>query len=135
MQLIKGQFSCQYMSWLWPEGKFRNSVFIFELFQKSFSEMMKECYPGKFFKIFFTNFLILIIHYCRTGADTEKLSKHIWRMYDTNKVLFENNFKGTFQCYAPFKQVRHVILTIYIDGASYGFTSLFFLRHLTSYSP
>jgi len=32
--------------------------------KRSFSEMMQECYPG---------------------ADTEKLSRHIWRMYDTNK--------------------------------------------------
>ena len=31
--------------------------------KKSFHSMMKACYPG---------------------ADTEKLSKHIWRMYDTN---------------------------------------------------
>ena len=43
--------------------------------------MMKECYPGEFS---FNNMLII---YCyTTGADTEKLSKHIWRMYDTNKV-------------------------------------------------
>ena len=33
--------------------------------RKSFHSMMKECYPG---------------------ADTEKLEKHIFRMYDTNKV-------------------------------------------------
>ena len=33
--------------------------------KKSFHTMMKECYPG---------------------ADTEKLEKHIFRMYDSNKV-------------------------------------------------
>ena len=33
--------------------------------RKSFHSMMKECYPG---------------------ADTEKLERHIFRMYDTNKV-------------------------------------------------
>ena len=33
--------------------------------KKSFHTMMKECYPG---------------------ADTEKLERHIFRMYDSNKV-------------------------------------------------
>ena len=33
--------------------------------RKSFHTMMKECYPG---------------------ADTEKLERHIFRMYDSNKV-------------------------------------------------
>ena len=37
--------------------------------RKSFHSMMKECYPG---------------------ADTEKLERHIFRMYDTNKVNIHN---------------------------------------------
>merc|ERR1719347_1960573 len=38
-----------------PDGK---------ISQESFNDMMKECYPG---------------------TDTERLGKHIWRMYDTNQ--------------------------------------------------
>ena len=36
-----------------------------QISRKSFHAMMKECYPG---------------------TDTEKLERHIFRMYDTNKV-------------------------------------------------
>ena len=38
-----------------------------QISRKSFHAMMKECYPG---------------------TDTEKLEKHIFRMYDTNKARF-----------------------------------------------
>ena len=37
-----------------------------QISRKSFHSMMKECYPG---------------------TDTEKLERHIFRMYDTNKVI------------------------------------------------
>jgi len=53
----KTQVENQYQSFLkkHPDGR---------ISRKSFHTMMKECYPG---------------------ADTEKLEKHIFRMYDTNK--------------------------------------------------
>ena len=35
-----------------------------QISKESFHSMMAECYPG---------------------ADTKRLEKHIWRMYDTNK--------------------------------------------------
>ena len=35
-----------------------------QIFKESFHSMMADCYPG---------------------ADTMRLEKHIWRMYDTNK--------------------------------------------------
>ena len=38
-----------------------------QISRKSFHAMMKECYPG---------------------TDTEKLERHIFRMYDTNKVSY-----------------------------------------------
>jgi len=52
----KGSVEMQYQNFLskHPDGK---------ISRKSFHEMMKECYPG---------------------TDTEKLEKHIFRMYDTN---------------------------------------------------
>ena len=43
--------------------------------RKSFHSMMKECYPG---------------------ADTEKLERHIFRMYDTNKVNNSNIVQHIF---------------------------------------
>ena len=51
-------FQAQYQNFLkmHPDGR---------ISKKSFHTMMKECYPG---------------------ADTEKLEKHIFRMYDSNKV-------------------------------------------------
>ena len=51
-------FQTQYQNFLkmHPDGR---------ISKKSFHTMMKECYPG---------------------ADTEKLEKHIFRMYDSNKV-------------------------------------------------
>ena len=42
-----------------------------QISRKSFHSMMKECYPG---------------------TDTEKLEKHIFRMYDTNKVIININY-------------------------------------------
>jgi len=53
----KAQVESQYLSFLkkHPDGR---------ISRKSFHTMMKECYPG---------------------ADTEKLEKHIFRMYDSNK--------------------------------------------------
>ena len=40
-----------------------------QISRKSFHAMMKECYPG---------------------TDTEKLERHIFRMYDTNKVSYSH---------------------------------------------
>jgi len=55
--MTKAQVETQYQSFLkmHPDGR---------ISKKSFHTMMKECYPG---------------------ADTEKLEKHIFRMYDSNK--------------------------------------------------
>jgi Ca2+-binding EF-hand superfamily protein len=55
--MSREQVEIQYQSFLekHPDGR---------ISRKSFHEMMKECYPG---------------------ADTEKLERHIFRMYDTNK--------------------------------------------------
>merc|ERR1711988_504764 len=55
--LTKVQVESRYQNFLklHPDGR---------ISRKSFHSMMKECYPG---------------------ADTEKLEKHIFRMYDTNK--------------------------------------------------
>merc|ERR1711975_131119 len=54
----KTQVETQYQIFLkkHPDGR---------ISRKSFHTMMKECYPG---------------------ADTEKLERHIFRMYDSNKV-------------------------------------------------
>lgn len=55
--MTKAQVETQYQNFLkmHPDGR---------ISKKSFHTMMKECYPG---------------------ADTEKLEKHIFRMYDSNK--------------------------------------------------
>ena len=49
--------------------------------------MMKECYPG---------------------TDTEKLEKHIFRMYDTNKVIININYTA----YAVKKMFRRMVTLI-----------------------
>jgi len=56
--LSKDQVESRYQNFLkmHPDGR---------ISRKSFHTMMKECYPG---------------------ADTEKLERHIFRMYDSNKV-------------------------------------------------
>ena len=59
--------------------------------------MMKECYPGRVLLITAWNngaktrtsncvMIIIIVDGLVSGADTEKLERHIFRMYDSNKV-------------------------------------------------
>lgn len=57
-----------------------------QISRKSFHAMMKECYPG---------------------TDTEKLERHIFRMYDTNKV-----------CHSPrhSKALHHTMILLFQDG-------------------
>ena len=53
---------------LFPQSRYQNFLKMHpdgRISRKSFHTMMKECYPG---------------------ADTEKLERHIFRMYDSNKV-------------------------------------------------
>ena len=58
-----------------------------QISRKSFHSMMKECYPG---------------------TDTEKLEKHIFRMYDTNKVIININYTS----YAVKKMFRRMVTLI-----------------------
>ena len=46
------------------------------------------------------------VDYCCTGADTEKLSKHIWRMYDTNKVILFPQVSIKLAILLPQKSTR-----------------------------
>merc|ERR1712045_272665 len=75
--LSKVQVESRYQNFLkfHPDGR---------LSRKSFHSMMKECYPG---------------------ADTEKLERHIFRMYDTNK-------DGTITLKELQKIVRDLFLLI-----------------------
>ena len=69
-----------------PDGK---------ISKKSFKTMMKACYPG---------------------ANVEKLTKHIWRMYDSN-----NDGSIDF---------RELMMVIYLVFISLGFCLYFFLLNL-----
>ena len=57
-----------------------------QISRKSFHAMMKECYPG---------------------TDTEKLERHIFRMYDTNKVSHSHR-QG--------RAVHHTMNLLFQDG-------------------
>merc|ERR1712061_11476 len=88
--LTKVQVESRYQNFLklHPDGR---------ISRKSFHSMMKECYPG---------------------ADTEKLERHIFRMYDTNKDghidfrEFDINNDGTITLKELQKIVRDLFLLI-----------------------
>merc|ERR1712024_383198 len=88
--LTKVQVESRYQNFLklHPDGR---------ISRKSFHSMMKECYPG---------------------ADTEKLERHIFRMYDTNKDghivfrVFDINNDGTITLKELQKIVRDLFLLI-----------------------